>query len=146
MDTHEWRHGVYTISTDPARFDVDVFHRYLSEESYWARGRLRETTDTAVANSMVFGAYADDGEMVGAARVVTDRITFSWLCDVFVLDAHRGRGLGRALVDAVMNHPDLAAVKRTMLATNDAHELYRSYGFEPLDRPQRWMFRSNPVV
>lgn len=138
----ERRHGDYVISTDPARFDVGVFHRYLSEESYWARGRAREATERAVANSIVFGVYAPTGEMVGAARVVTDRATFGWLCDVFVLEAHRGDGLGKALIAAVTGHPQLASLRRLMLATADAHGLYAQHGFQPLTAPERWMERA----
>lgn len=141
MELHERRHGEYVVSDDPRRFDVDVFHRYLAEESYWAKGRLRETTDAVVARSLVFGVYAPDGSMVGAARVVTDCGTFAWLCDVFVLDEVRGRGLGKALIDAVVSHPCVTDSKRTLLATQDAHGLYARYGFAPLAHPERGMER-----
>lgn len=88
---------------------------------------------------MVLGVYAEDGTMAGAARVVTDRATFAWVCDLFVLPGHRGLGLGRALVEGIVSHPDLAEVKRMLLATADAHGLYSRYGFEPLAAPKRWM-------
>ena len=139
MDVIERVHGDYTISTDPDRFDVDVFHRWISEESYWAKGRSRETTEAAIPNSLLFGAYATDGSMAGAARVVTDCATFGWLCDLFVLDEHRGQGLGKALVQAVRSHPCLDDTKRIILATADAHRLYEQYGFSPLAQPERWM-------
>jgi GNAT superfamily N-acetyltransferase len=132
----------YEISTDPSRLDLGLMHRYLSEESYWAKGRTFEVVRTSVANSLNFGAYNVEGEMVGAARVVTDRATFAWLCDVFVVEGHRGNGLGVALVEAVASHPDLRDIKRMVLATGDAHGLYARFGFEPLaEGPARWMVR-----
>ena len=139
MRIHEWAHDGYTISTDPDRFDAEVFHRYLADESYWANGRLRETTYASLAGSLVFGAYTHGGEMVGAARVVTDCATFGWLCDVFVLPEHRGAGLGRALIGAVRRHPCLDDTKRILVATADAHSLYAEHGFESLLEPERWM-------
>ena len=141
----ERRHDGYAISADPDRLDLDVIHRWISEESYWARGRSQETVAASVLASLNFGAYAGTGEMVGAARVVTDYATFGWLCDVFVLDAHRGRGLGKALVAAVVEHPKLADLQRIILATADAHELYTPYGFDLTVNPERWMERRHPV-
>jgi GNAT superfamily N-acetyltransferase len=138
---HERRHGDHVISTDRRRFDVDVFHRFLSEQSYWARGRTRSTTDAALERSLVFGVYAPDGSMVGAARLVTDCSTFAWVCDVFVLEEMRGRGLGRALMEAIVSHPCVADSKRALLATHDAHGLYAAHGFEPLAVPGHWMER-----
>ena len=150
MDTSpvlEWSNGDYTISTDLERFDVDVFHRYLTDVSYWAKGRTRETTDLAVSNSIVFGAYRNTGHnegdnfqsMIGAARVVTDGATFGWLCDVFVLDEARGHGVGKALVAAVRTHPSVQSLKHLMLVTADAQGLYQQFGFEVLGQPDRWM-------
>ncbi len=129
----------FIISTDPARLDVAAVHRYLSQESYWARHIPRETVERAVANSLNFGLYAPDGRQAGFARVVTDRATFAWLCDVFVLPEFRGRGLSKALVGAVLAHPDLQNLRRHLLATFDAHTLYQRFGYEPLDRPDRWL-------
>jgi GNAT superfamily N-acetyltransferase len=139
MEALEWHHGDFTISTDRDRFDVEVFHDYLAEGSYWAQGRLLETTEAAIANSLIFGAYAAGGSMVGAARVVTDCATFGWLCDLFVLEGFRGNGLGEALVSAVREHPCLADTKRILLATADAHSLYEKHGFHSLGAPERWM-------
>ncbi|HEY0639507.1 MAG TPA: GNAT family N-acetyltransferase [Pseudonocardiaceae bacterium] len=138
----------YVISDDPARLDLDVAHAYLAGESYWSPGIPRATFERAVANSLCLGAYAPDGAMVGFARVVTDRATFAWLCDVFVLAAHRGHGLGRRLVRAVQEHPDLRGLRRMMLATEDAHDLYRPFGYGPvrerllleLTRPARELY------
>lgn len=142
----ERRHGDYLISDDPGRLDLEVIHAWLREHSYWAKGRTRETVERSIAHSIVFGAYDPTGGMVGSARVVTDRATFGWLCDVFVVDAHRGRGIGKALVAAAVDHPDLTALKRFALATADAHDLYRQYGFEVLSAPERWMIREGPTA
>ncbi len=141
----EHRHNGYLISTDQNLLDLDVIHRWISEESYWAPGRSRQTVAASVQASLNFGIYADDGEMVGAARVVTDFATFGWLCDVFVIDEHRGRGLGKALMAAVADHPELTGLQRIILATADAHQLYARYGFELMANPERWMQRTRPV-
>ena len=134
--------GGYEVSTDKARLDVDVIHRWLSEESYWAQGRARETVERSIAHSLCFGVHRG-AEMAGFARVVTDFATFAWLCDVFVLPGHRGRGLGKLIVEAVVGHPDLRGLRRIVLATKDAHELYRRHGgFVELPMPERWMART----
>src|SRR4051794_41978334 len=117
----------YSISTDPARLDVEMIHRFLSEESYWAKGRSREVTDRAIENSYPFGVYLGD-EQVAFARVVTDTVTFAWLADVFVLPEHRGSGVGKLLLEAVIGDPRFAGMKRWFLGTADAHELYRRVG------------------
>ena len=126
------------ISTDPNRLDMTLIHHCLSESAYWAIGRPREVVRRAFDNSLCFGAY-DDGRLVGFARVVTDYATFAWLADVFVLEAYRGQGVGKALVQAVQDHEDLRAV-RILLATKDAHGLYAQYGYEPV-APDRYMQR-----
>ena len=128
----------YTISTDPARLDREAIHRYLSTEAYWSPGVPRETVERSIDNSLVFGLY-DGAAQAGFARVVTDRATFGWLADVYVLAEHRGKGLGKRLVKAVLAHPDLQGVRRMMLATADAHGLYRRYGFDELYAPARFM-------
>ena len=129
----------YEISTDAARLDRDLIHRFLSEESYWARGRERWRTERSIDESLTFGVYRAD-EQVGYARVVTDRVTFAWLADVFVSRPHRGRGLGKRLVQTVLEHPDLRDVARWVLGTADAHELYRRFGFRETE-PGRFMVR-----
>ena len=134
----------YSLSTDPARLDVAAVHRYLSEESYWARHIPLATVERAVANSLCFGAYAPDGTQAGFARVVTDRATFAWLCDVFVLPAHRGHGLGKQLVTTMLAHPDLQNLRRHLLATLDAHGLYEQHGYTPLRHPERWLELAQP--
>jgi GNAT superfamily N-acetyltransferase len=132
----------YEVSTDKARLDVALIHRWLSESSYWAKGRGRDTVVRSIENSLCFGAYARDGSQAGFARVVTDLATFAWICDVFVVDAHRGRGVGKRLIEEVVAHPQLQGLRRLLLATADAHELYRRYGgFAPLRVPESWMER-----
>jgi GNAT superfamily N-acetyltransferase len=128
----------YVISTDPGRLDLDRVHAFLAEESYWSPGVPRDVVERAVAGSLVFGAYRGD-EQVGFARVVTDRATFAWVCDVFVVPEHRGRAVGKLLVEAIVAHPDLSGIRRLMLATADAHGLYRQFGFRALERPQRYL-------
>jgi GNAT superfamily N-acetyltransferase len=134
----------YLISTDPARLDIAAIHRYLSQESYWARNIPLATVERAIAHSLCFGAYAPDGTLAGFCRVVTDRATFAWLCDVFVLSAHRGHGLGKQLVRTVLAHPDLQNLRRHLLATLDAHGLYEQHGYTPLRYPERWLERALP--
>jgi GNAT superfamily N-acetyltransferase len=135
--------GEYVVSDDLALVDREAVYRWLSEESYWARGRSRAIVERSLTHSIALAGYHRD-TMVGFARVVTDRATFAWLCDVFVTPDHRGRGLGKALVTAAVDHPDLQCVQRFVLATADAHDLYRRAGFEILDRPDRWMIRRQP--
>lgn len=134
----------YEISADSGRVDVDAVHRWLSQESYWAVGRAREVTERAIAGSICVGAYDGAGAQAGFARVVSDRATFAWLCDVFVFAEHRGRGLARAMVAAAMDLPELATVRQWILATADAHGVYAPLGFEPI-RDDRWMVRRRPV-
>lgn len=146
MQEIEQRRGDYTLSTDKTRLDVGMIHAYLSETAYWALGRGHEIVVKSIENSLCFGIYARDGHQVAFARVVTDYATFAWLCDVFVLEGQRGVGLGKWLVEAVASHPALKDLKRILLATGDAHELYRRYGgFTGLKSPERWMERSRPA-
>jgi len=130
------------ISTDKALLDFEVIHGYLSRESYWAKDRSAETTRRTIENSLCFGVYDAAGRQAGFARVITDYATFGWLCDLFVLDAYKGKGLGKWLVQTIVSSPDLRALKRIQLATLDAHELYSGYGcFAALATPERWMER-----
>lgn len=133
--------GEIEISTDPARLDLAAIHEYLGRRSYWAEGRSREIVARSIEHSLNFGAY-DGGRQVGFARVVTDRATFAYLCDVFVIEGHRSRGVGKRLMEAVMAHPDLQGLRRFQLVTRDAHELYRRYGFAALAEPSKHMERS----
>jgi GNAT superfamily N-acetyltransferase len=138
----EWRRGDYAISTDRARLDIALVHRFLSEEAYWSPGVSRDVVERSIENSICFGMYRGD-QQVGFARVVTDRAAVAYLADVFVLDAHRGNGLGRWLVETVLSHPDLQGLRRVFLGTADAHSLYERYGFRPID-PGRMMERRPP--
>jgi GNAT superfamily N-acetyltransferase len=132
----------YQLDNDPTRLDIDKIHGYLSNQSYWAQGRTREQVIQSIEHSFCFGLYAPQGDLVGFARVVTDWTTFAWLCDVFILDFARGLGLSKLMVQAIVQDERLRGVRRFMLATRDAHELYRNYGgFRTLTHPERWMER-----
>lgn len=127
----------FTISTDPARLDIDSICDFLTR-AYWALGRPRERTERAISNSLVFGLY--DGEkQIGLARVVSDYAIFAYLCDVFIHEDYRAHGLGKWLIETVMSHPDLQGLRRWTLATHDAHELYRQFGWEEIKNPENWM-------
>ncbi len=125
------------ITTDRSLFDLDVTHGFLST-SYWAQGIPRETVTRAIENSLGFAAF-EHGRQVGFARVITDRATFAYVSDVFVLESHRGRGIGKSLMAAIMSHPELQGLRRWTLFTRDAHDLYRQYGFGAARYPERLM-------
>lgn len=145
----------YEISTDRARLDAALVHRWLSQDAYWAMGRPREKQDRAIATSLNFGVYevvgdeaagnamagdeAAGGAQVGYARVVTDESTFAWLCDVYIAPEARGKGLGTAMVAAIRDHLAPFGLRRILLATADAHAVYAKVGFEPLATPEKWM-------
>ncbi|AZP16514.1 GNAT family N-acetyltransferase [Streptomyces aquilus] len=130
----------YEISTDPDRIDAERVHRWLSEDAYWALGRSREKQDRAIAGSLNFGVYdTASGEQVAYARVITDRATFGWLCDVYVDPSVRGKGIGTSLVEAVREHLREDGLRRILLATHDAHGVYEKAGFAPLAQPDQWM-------
>ena len=141
--TSEWHRDEYTISTNRERLNVSLIHDFLSNTSYWATGRSIETVQRSIENSLNFGVYKGN-EQVGFARVVTDYATFAWLADVFMLEDHRGRGLAKWLTEVIISHPSLQGFRRWVLATKDAHELYRRLGFHELYRPERWMERPDP--
>ncbi len=129
---------IFVISTEMARLDIEMIHRFLSYDSYWAQGRTLEQTRTAIENSICFGVYLEERQ-VGFARVVTDRATFAYIGDVFILDEFRGRGLSKTLMRTMLQHPELQGLRRWVLATKDAHELYEQFGFSELRFPERWM-------
>lgn len=133
----------YEISTDVTRLDRGLIHRFLHDESYWAKGVPRDIVDRAIDNSICFGLY-HGADQVGFARVVTDRAAFAYLADVFVLPDHRGQGLGKRLIETVLSHPDLQGVRRFILGTADAHSLYERFGFRPLAEPGRMMEIASP--
>jgi GNAT superfamily N-acetyltransferase len=133
----------FIVSTDPGRLDLNVIHSYLSERSYWAKGIPREIVERSLNHSLCFGVY-DDARQVGLARVITDRTTYAYLCDVFILETHRGQGLGKWLVSCVLGHPELQGLRRFTLATLDAHGLYRPFGFKEADEPEKLMEIGRP--
>jgi GNAT superfamily N-acetyltransferase len=135
----------YEISTDVNRLDVDVIHKFLAEDSYWALGIPRSIVERSIGNSLCIGVYYRAAQ-VGFARVVTDRSTFALLADVFILKAHRGKGLSKSLMRCVVGHEDLQGLRRLLLLTSDAHGLYSQFGFEPLGSPSRFMEILRPDV
>jgi len=137
--TTEWSRDGFIISTDPARIDLDVVHGFLAA-SYWAEGIPREVVRRSIEHSLCFGLY-QEGRQIGFARVITDRATFAYLGDVFVLEAFRGRGLARWLLEVVQAHPELQGLRRWVLLTRDAHALYRLAGWSSLATPDRYMER-----
>jgi GNAT superfamily N-acetyltransferase len=142
--TTEWTRGEFTISTDPGRIDVDLVHGFLTA-SYWAEGITRELVERSIRHSLNFSLFHHDRQ-IGFARVITDRATFGYLGDVFVLEGFRGRGLGRWLMEVVHAHPELQGFRRWVLLTRDAHALYRQVGYTPLARPDRYMEKWAPDV
>ena len=132
----------HEIRTDVADMDLDLVHRWLSTDAYWSMGRSREAVGTAAEHSLNFATFTADGQQVAYARVVTDHANFAWLCDVYVDRDHRGMGVGTRLVAAVAEHLDALGVRRTLLATRDAHEVYTAFGFTPLPDPTMWMVRT----
>ena len=156
----ESRRGNFLISTDQALLDLEVIHGFLTN-CYWAKGIPRELVARSIEHSLCFGIYDDTGEkspilpkagktgaprQVGFARVVTDFATVAYLGDVFVLESHRGRGLGKSLMECIMRHPALQGLRRWILLTRDAHGLYRKFGFTPLQSAERYMELHRPDV
>jgi GNAT superfamily N-acetyltransferase len=125
------------VTTDRSRLDLDVIHGFLTT-SYWARGVPREIVARSMEHSLCFGAF-DEDRQVGFARVISDRATFAYICDVFALESHRGHGVGKSLMAAIMSHPDLQGLRRWTLSTRDAHGLYRQFGFGAAGHPERLM-------
>jgi GNAT superfamily N-acetyltransferase len=140
----ERRRGAFTVSTDPARLDLDVVHGYLAR-SYWAEGVPREVVARSIEGALCFGLY-DGPAQAGFARVITDGATYAYLADVFVLEPFRGQGLGVWMMECVMAHPALQGLRRWSLVTRDAHELYRRFGFTALAAPERYMEMVDPDV
>ena len=136
---YEARKDEYLISTDPSLLHVDVIHHYLSEESYWALNIPRDVVERSVSNSLCFGLYEKD-KQIGFARVVTDKATFAYLADVFILEEYRGKGLAKWLMETIQAHPGLQGLRRWMLGTRDAHSLYEQFGWTVLDEDTRKRF------
>ena len=143
---HEVRRGELVGSDDPARMDAAEFHAFIAR-SYWAQGIPRETMQRAMANSLCVGVSREaDRRLLGAARVIADRATYAYLCDVFVHEEWRGRGVGKLLMDTIVSHPDLQGLRRFCLLTRDAHGLYAQYGFSVCDNPGSYMEKVNREV
>jgi GNAT superfamily N-acetyltransferase len=140
----EYRCGEFVVSTRRDRIDLDVVHGFLSE-CYWARGIPREVVACSIENSLCFGLYAE-GKQIGFARVITDYATYAYIGDVFVLESFRGRGLGKWLMECIMEHPRLQGLRRWSLVTSDAYGLYSQFGFERLKKPQNYMELHRPDV
>ncbi|MCA1623085.1 MAG: GNAT family N-acetyltransferase [Acidobacteria bacterium] len=140
---NEWQRGEYTVSTDRNLLQIEVIHKFLSEESYWAKERTKEQTITAIKNSLPFGIYKGENQ-IGFARVVSDFATFAYLGDVFILQDFRGLGLSKWLMEVMLAHPELQNFRRWILATRDAHSLYEKFGFTELKFPERWMEKTAP--
>ena len=139
-----WKQGDFEISTDPARIDVGLVYRFLTN-CYWARGIPLKTVRRSIQGSVCFGIYKGR-EQVGFARVITDSATFAYLGDVFVIKGYRGRGLSKWLMECVKKHPELQGLRRWSLLTRDAHGLYQQFGFAPLASPDRWMEIHDPGI
>jgi len=137
QEHEEWTRDSLVVTTDPARFDVAAIHAFLAN-SYWANGRTREVVERSICGSLCFGML-ERAKQVGFARAITDRATYAYLADVYVLESHRGRGLATWLMECVMSHRDLQRLRRFTLVTKDAHALYRKFGFEALPHPERHM-------
>ena len=139
-DPIEWRRDEFVVSTDATKLDLDVVHHWLSESSYWVPGIPFDIVRRGIEGSLNFGLYADRAaRTIGLVRIITDYATFAYVCDVFVLDEFRGRGLGVWLMECVAAHPRLQGLRRWMLGTKDAHTLYEKTGFRPVAAPDRWM-------
>ncbi len=142
---HELNHAGYLISDDPARLDIEAIHAFLTR-SYWSEKIPRDTVARAVGNSLCLGVYTAEGAQVGLVRVITDYATFAYLCDVYVLESHRGRGLSKAAMQAYSTHPRLQGLRRQHLVTRDAHGLYSQFGFSVVGQPELHMEKRDPEV
>ena len=138
-------HSQLEISDDKGRLDVPLIHRFLSEEAYWSLGIPLSTVQRAINHSLCFGGYVG-GQQVAFARVITDRATFGYLSDVFVLPAHRGQGHSKALMATILEHPELQGLRRLSLATSDAQGLYAGFGFTPPSAPDSLMEKYDPEI
>jgi len=134
----------YEISTDKSRLNVDLIFDFLCS-SYWARNIPRNVVEKFIQHSLCFGAFCD-GQQIGFGRVVTDFTTFAYIADVFVVSEHRGRGVSKLLLRAMLEHPELQGLRRILLATQDAHGLYAQFGFQPLANAEHYMTIHNPDV
>jgi GNAT superfamily N-acetyltransferase len=134
----------YVVSTNKTRLNAAAIHAYLTP--YWSPGISKAIVEKAIAGSLCFGLFSEQGDQVGFARAITDGATFAYLADVYVLEEHRGKGLGKWIVETILAHPSLQGLRRILLATRDAHELYAPFGFKPLATPESFMSIHRPNV
>ena len=139
-----WTKDTYTISDESERLQLEVIVEYLAR-AYWSNRRPRAVIEKSLRHSLCFGVYEQDRQ-IGFARVVSDQATFAYLADVFILESHQGHGLGKWLVQTILEHPDLQGLRRWMLATRDAHRLYSQFGFAALENPDRYMTKFDPTA
>jgi GNAT superfamily N-acetyltransferase len=142
MKIYETFQNEFIISTDKSKLDVDIIHNYLCNESYWAKNIPVEIVKKSIDGSCCFGLFVKENlilKQIGFARVISDCATFGYLADVFIIEAYRGKGLSKWLMETIMNCPDLQGLRRWLLATKDAHSLYKKFGFLALDKPERIM-------
>ena len=140
----DFKKNGFTITTEKEKLDIDLIHSFLNR-TYWAEGISKETIRRSIEGSLCFGVYEND-KQIGFARMITDRATFAYLADVFIIEEYRGRGLSKWLMEVIMSHPDLQRLRRMILATKDAHGLYEKFGFTPLINVERWMHILDPDV
>lgn len=141
----QWKHREFRVSDCQAHLDVEFIHHFLDKFSYWAKGISREAVVKSLDHSLCFGLFKGD-QQIGFGRVVTDRATFAYLADIFIVEAYRGQGLGKWLIECILEHPELQGLRRWMLATADAHQFYGQYGFTPLSNPARFMEKNDPNI
>ena len=134
----------FTITTDREKFDVEFIHSFLTR-SYWAEGISKEVIKQSIEGALCFGLFEND-KQIGFARMITDKVTFAYLADVFIIEEYRGRGLSKWLMEVIMSHPSLQGLRRMMLATKDAHGLYEKFGFTALNNVDRWMQIHDPNI
>lgn len=134
----------FIITTDKEKFDIDLIHSFL-KRSYWAEGISKEVIRKSIDGALCFGVFEND-KQIGFARMITDKATFAYLADVFIIEEYRGRDLSKWLMQIIMSHPDLQGLRRMMLATRDAHDLYKKFGFVALNNVDRWMQIHDPDV
>ncbi len=132
--------GTY-ITSDKSKFDIAFIHQYLSNKAYWAKGRSIDLVKKSIENSLCFGVFTSDDKQIGFARIATDYVVFAWLMDAFIDEGYRGKGIGRYLIETIVNHPELKNVNGIGLRTNDAHGLYEQFGFECIPNPETWMLK-----
>ncbi|MEH2322863.1 MAG: GNAT family N-acetyltransferase [Nostoc sp.] len=140
----EWLQGEYSITTDVNQLDLNIIHQFLAS-SYWAKGLPLEVLQRSIQNSLIFGLYKGK-QQIGFARLITDHATFAYVADVFILEPFREQGLGKWLIETIISYPELQGLRRWLLATKDAHELYRRFGFTELKNSDRLMEKWSPDV